>query len=52
MKLQTENIKLKTELELRCFNFAVLKGLTKATESKEWIEVAEENVYKKLKWQK
>ena len=47
------NIKLKTELELRLYNFGVLKGLIKGTDSKEWIEVAEENVYKRLsKWRK
>ena len=40
--------KIKTELELRLYSFAVLKGLIKGTDSKEWIEVAEENIYKRL----
>jgi hypothetical protein len=46
------DLKIKTDLELRILNFAVLKGLIKGTDSKEWIEVAEENVYKRLKWLK
>lgn len=50
MSITTE--KIKTEIALRCVNFAVLKGLIAGTKSKEWIEVAEENIYKKLKWQK
>jgi hypothetical protein len=45
--------KIKQDFALRLYNFAVLKGLIKGTDSKEWIEVAEENVYKRLaKWQK
>ena len=48
-----KNIKLKSELELRLYGFGVIKGLIKGTDSKEWIEVAEENVYKRLaKWPK
>lgn len=47
-----EPIKLKIDIQLKMFNFSVLKGLLKGTDSKEWIEVAEENIYKKLKWLK
>lgn len=45
--------KIKTDISLRCVNFAVLRGLINGTQSKEWIEVAEQNIYNKLKkWQK